>query len=156
MTRRPTRLKLVVDREGVNAVADGSDLVTVVAQMTDDRGMVKRLNNQVVRFTIEGEGRLLTPASQAYGVPLVWGEAPVLVQTTTTPGTIKIRAEIAGPQGDWTAHPAEIEFRTVAPLQELNYMEAEAARLESEASEAASPAALRKNEPVSRKSCWKR
>lgn len=142
MARRPTRLKLVVDREGVNAVADGSDLVTVVAQMTDDRGMVKRLNNQVVRFTIEGEGRLLTPTSQAYGVPLVWGEAPVLVQTTTTPGTIKIRAEIAGPQGDWTAHPAEIEFRTVAPLQELNYMEAEAARLESEASEAASPAAL--------------
>ena len=129
MARRPTRLELIVDREGINAVADGSDLVTVVARMTDGRGMVKRLNNQLVRFTIEGEGRLLIPATQAAGVPLVWGEAPVLVQTTTQPGTIKIRAEIVGVQGDWTAHPAEIEFTTVAPLQELDYLPAEAARI---------------------------
>ena len=34
-----------------------------------------------------------------------------------------------GVQGDWTAHPAEIEFTTVAPLQELDYLPAEAARI---------------------------
>ncbi len=130
MSRRPMKLELIVDREGVNAVADGSDLVTVVAQITDGNGMVKRLNNRSVRFTIEGEGRLLVPESQAAGVPLVWGEAPVLVQTTTTPGTVKVRAEIAGVQGDWTPHAAEVEFRTVAPLQDLIYMESEAERME--------------------------
>lgn len=128
MSRRPTRLELIIDREGTNVVADGSDLVTVVAQITDGNGVVKRLNNQSVRFMVEGEGRLLIPASQAAGVPLVWGEAPVLVQTTTTPGTVKVKAEIAGVQGDWTPHAAEIEFRTVAPLQELLYMDAELQR----------------------------
>lgn len=129
MSRRPTKLELIIDREGTNVVADGSDLVTVVAQITDGNGVVKRLNNQSVRFSIEGEGRLLIPASQAAGVPLVWGEAPVLVQTTTTPGTIKVKAEIAGVQGDWTPHAAEIEFRTVAPMQDLIYMDAEANRI---------------------------
>lgn len=128
MSRRPTKLELIIDREGANVVADGSDLVTVVAQITDGNGVVKRLNNQSVRFTVEGEGRLLIPASQAAGVPLVWGEAPVLVQATTTPGTVKVKAEIAGVQGDWTPHAAEIEFRTVEPLQPLIYMDAELQR----------------------------
>ena len=128
MSRRPSKLELIVNREGAHAVADGSDLVTVVARITDGKGVVKRLNNRSVRFTIEGEGQLLIPASQAAGVPLVWGEAPVLVQTSTTAGTIRVRAEMAGVQGDWTPLAAEIEFRTVAPLQDLIYMDAEIER----------------------------
>ncbi|MDE6500017.1 MAG: glycoside hydrolase family 2 protein, partial [Rikenella sp.] len=83
MARRPTRLELVVDYEGARPVADGSDLITVVARMTDRNGTIKRLNNSSVRFTVEGEGVVMLPASQAAGVPLVWGEAPVLVRTTT-------------------------------------------------------------------------
>lgn len=128
MSRRPTKLELVVDREGTNMTADGSDLVTVVAQITDGNRVVKRLNNQHVQFSVEGEGRLLIPASQVAGVPLVWGEAPVLVQATTMPGTIKVRAKIAGTQGDWTPHTAEIELKTVEPLLPLVYMDAEIGR----------------------------
>ncbi|MDE6499298.1 MAG: hypothetical protein K2K83_01155, partial [Rikenella sp.] len=77
---------------------------------------------------VEGEGVLMLPASQAAGVPLVWGEAPVLVRTTTVPGSVKIRAEIAGPSGDWTPQPAEIELQTVEPLQPLLYLPAEETR----------------------------
>lgn len=128
MARRPTRLQLTADYAGLRPVADGSDLITVVAQITDPAGTIKRLNNQRIRFTIEGEGELLVPASQATGVPLVWGEAPVLVRTSATPGTIRLRAEIAGPAGDWTPQPAEIEIRTVAPSVPLLYLPAEAAR----------------------------
>ena len=129
-------------------VADGSDLVTVVARITDGKGVVKRLNNQSVRFTVEGEGRLLIPASQAAGVPLVWGEAPVLVQATTTPGTIKVKAEIAGVQGDWTPHSAEIEFRTVEPLQPLVYMDAEVHRSPETLSTATQAAGKRQSEDM--------
>ncbi|MCC8062560.1 MAG: hypothetical protein LIO68_04875 [Rikenellaceae bacterium] len=148
MSRRPTKLELIIDREGTNVVADGSDLVTVVAQIMDGNGVIKRLNNQSVRFTIEGEGRLLVPASQAAGVPLVWGEAPVLVQTSTTPGTVKVKAEIAGVQGDWTPHAAEIEFRTVEPLQPLVYMDAEVHRSPETSSTATQAAGKRQSEDM--------
>lgn len=129
MSRRPSKLQLVIDREGAGMTADGSDLVTVVAQITDGAGTVKRLNNQSVRFTIEGEGRLLIPASQQSGVPLLWGEAPVLVQSTTTPAKINVRAEIAGVSGDWTAEPAEIEFTTQTSLIPLLYRKTEMERI---------------------------
>lgn len=148
MSRRPTKLELIIDREGTNVVADGSDLVTVVAQITDGNGVIKRLNNQSVRFTVEGEGRLLIPASQRAGVPLMWGEAPVLVQTTATPGTVRVSAEIAGAQGDWTPHPAEIEFRTVAPLQELIYMDAELQRSPKTVTELPASVAERQSEQL--------
>ena len=42
--RRPNRIKLWVDNEGVPLRADGSDMVVVVAAITDERGTIKRLN----------------------------------------------------------------------------------------------------------------
>lgn len=140
MARRPSQLELIVDRQGANAVADGSDLVTVVAQIRDARGMVKRLNNQTVRFTVDGEGRLLIPESQAEGVPLLWGEAPALIQTSVTPGIVRVRAEIAGVQGDWTPKAAMIEFRTLPAQQEMIFMDAELGRASTAAGAAVIPA----------------
>ena len=55
--RRPSKLVLWVDNEGVDMVVDGSDIVTVVAAITDEKGNIKRLNNGMIKFEIEGEGR---------------------------------------------------------------------------------------------------
>ena len=43
--------------------ADGSDFVTVVAEITDKNGNVKRLNNYYIKFFVEGEGRILGGAN---------------------------------------------------------------------------------------------
>ena len=57
--RRPSRLLLWADNEGVEMKADGSDLLTVVAAVADDKGSIKRLNNYHVKFEIEGLGELV-------------------------------------------------------------------------------------------------
>lgn len=61
--RRPEKLLLWIDNEGVDLKADGSDFVTVVAAVADKNGNIKRLNNYYVKFHVEGEGRLLGGAS---------------------------------------------------------------------------------------------
>ena len=93
--------------------ADGSDVVTVIAEIVDKRGMVKRLNNSVIRFEIEGEGRLLGDVSTGNNpCEVTWGTAPVLVQSTTASGKIKIIASIQNPG---QARPLEgvLEFESV-------------------------------------------
>ena len=57
--RRPEKILLWMDNEGTDLKADGSDFVTVVAAVADKNGNIKRLNNYNIRFSIEGEGRLL-------------------------------------------------------------------------------------------------
>ena len=103
-----------LDDEHVSLKADGSDVVTVIAEVVDKRGTVKRLNNSHVRFDIQGEGRLLGDASVgANPVPVIWGSAPVLVQSTTKPGKVRI---IASMQNPGQSRPLEgvLEFETVA------------------------------------------
>ena len=92
---RADHIRLSLDNDGVNLVADGSDIITVVAELVDKRGTVKRLNNNAVRFSIDGEGRLLGD-EQIGANPRVmsWGSAPVLVQSTTKAGKIRITATI--------------------------------------------------------------
>ena len=106
-------ISLRLDNEQIPLKADGSDVVTVIAEIVDKRGTVKRLNNSVIRFNIEGEGRLLGDASVG-GNPcqVIWGSAPVLVQSTAKPGKIKI---IASMQNPGQARPLEgiLEFESV-------------------------------------------
>ena len=92
---RADHIRLSLDNDGVNLVADGSDIITVVAELVDKRGTVKRLNNNAVRFSIDGEGRLLGD-EQIGANPrgMSWGSAPVLVQSTTKAGKIRITATI--------------------------------------------------------------
>ena len=93
--RRPEQILLWLDDEGTGLQADGSDVVTVVAAIADKDGRIKRLNNDYVRFSIEGEGRLLGGADiMANPAPVKWGTAPVLVQSTLHPGTITVKAEV--------------------------------------------------------------
>ncbi|MBI9065526.1 MAG: hypothetical protein JEZ14_26305 [Marinilabiliaceae bacterium] len=93
--RRPEKLVLWVDDEEIDLKADGSDCVTVVAGIADKKGNIKRLNNYFVKFEIEGEGQILGgDLEMANPRPVLWGIAPVLVQSTTRSGTIKIRASV--------------------------------------------------------------
>lgn len=103
-----------LDNENVALKADGSDVVTVIAEIVDKQGTVKRLNNSSIRFEIEGEGRLLGDASIGVNpCKVTWGSAPALIQATSKPGNIKI---IASMQNPGQSRPLEgvLEFKTVA------------------------------------------
>ena len=93
--RRAEKIILTVDNEGTPLKADGSDCVVVVASIADRNGNIKRLNNDFIRFEVEGEGRLLGDASiNANPAPVRWGTAPAIIQATTVPGVIKVRASV--------------------------------------------------------------
>ncbi len=108
---KPTKLRLRIDNDNKPLIADGSDVVVVIAELTDDAGNVKRLNNDYIRFSVEGEGRLLQPYP-VRSVKADWGSAPVLLQSTSVAGKIKIKAELEC-EGVSTAHAVELEIVTV-------------------------------------------
>ncbi len=111
--RRPSQIKLFIDNEGTALHADGSDMVTVIAAITDEQGHIKRLNNEHILFTIEGEGRIVgNEESFSNPVEVKWGTAPVLIQSTTTPGKLKIRASVVW-QGKATPIDGYIELESV-------------------------------------------
>ena len=92
-SRRSTKLRLYVDSLGKDLIADGSDFIVVVAEVTDDNGNVRRLAKESVVFTVEGEGRIIGDASIGANPRVVeWGSAPILVQATDKPGKITITA----------------------------------------------------------------
>lgn len=93
--RRPEKLLLWVDNENTDLRANGSDIVTLVAAVADKEGNIKRLNNYFIKFEIEGEARLLAnPGNERNPAPVSWGTAPVLLQSTLTPGKIKVTASV--------------------------------------------------------------
>ena len=78
---------------GKKLVADGSDFIVVVAEVTDDEGHVRRQAREHVTFTVEGEGTIIGDASIMANPRIVeWGSAPVLVRSTHTAGEIRIIA----------------------------------------------------------------
>jgi beta-galactosidase len=92
-SRRSTKIRLVADEMGKSLVADGSDFIVVVAEITDDNGNVRRLAREHVSFTVEGEGRIIGDASIAANPRQVeWGTAPVLIRSTHKAGPIRIIA----------------------------------------------------------------
>ena len=117
-SRRSTKLRLYTDWEGKPLVADGSDFIVVVAEVTDDNGNVRRLAKENIVFTVEGEGEITGDASiHANPRPVEWGSAPVLIRSTRTPGKIRISARVEFP-GTHAPTPAEIEIESVpAPFK---------------------------------------
>lgn len=110
--RRPSKIKLWVDDENVKMKANGSDMVTVIAAITDDNGNIKRLNNYAISFTIEGEGELVgNPQTFTNPRPVQWGTAPILVRSTANAGKIKVKASVVW-EGTHTPISAEIEIPT--------------------------------------------
>lgn len=89
---RPEKLTLRVDDGGRGLRADGSDVVTLIAEVRDARGQIKRLNDLMVRFDVEGEGELLGQEGlQTNPRQISWGSAPILLRSTTRPGAITLR-----------------------------------------------------------------
>ena len=112
-SRRSTKLRLYVDWENKPLVADGSDFVVVVAEVTDDSGHVRRMAKEHIRFTIEGEGEIIGDERiHANPRPVEWGSAPILVRSTRKAGKIRIKAEVEHP-GTHAPTAAEIEFESI-------------------------------------------
>lgn len=112
-SRRSTKLRLYADDMGKSLVADGSDFIVVVAEVTDDNGNVRRLAKESVRFTVTGEGSIIGDADiQANPRAVEYGSAPILVRSTTRPGKIKIHAEVLFP-GVHAPEPADLEIESV-------------------------------------------
>ena len=113
-SRRSTKLRLYVDEMGKQLVADGSDFVVVVCEVTDDLGHVRRLAKENIRFTVEGEGAIIGDAAiNANPRAVEWGSAPVLIRSTCRSGKIRIKAEVQFP-GTHAPTPAELEIESVA------------------------------------------
>lgn len=122
-SRRSTKLRLYVDWENKPLVADGSDFVVVVAEVTDDSGNVRRLAKENIRFTIEGEGEIIGDERiYANPRPVEFGSAPILVRSTRKAGKIRIKAEVEFP-GTHAPTPAEIEFESVPAVLPFCYVD---------------------------------
>ncbi len=92
-SRRSTKLHLVADEMGKPLVADGSDFIVVVAEVTDDSGYVRHLAREHVTFEVEGEGSIIGGEEiQANPRAVEWGTAPVLIRSTHQAGKIRIIA----------------------------------------------------------------
>ena len=92
-SRRSTKLRLYADEMGHQLVADGSDFIVVVAEVTDDNGNVRRLALESITFTVEGEGSIIGDATIGANPRVVeWGSAPVLIRSTHKAGKITITA----------------------------------------------------------------
>ena len=112
-SRRSTKLRLYADTMGKPLVADGSDFMVVVCEVTDDLGHVRRLAKENIRFTVEGEGEIIGDTSiNANPRAVEWGSAPVLIRSTRQAGKIKVKAEVQFP-GIHAPTPAELEIESI-------------------------------------------
>ncbi len=120
-SRRPTKVNLLLDTMNIAPVADGGDLVVVVAQITDDHGVVKRLNNEWVKFSVEGEAEIVGDGEVSINpAPILWGEAAAILKTTPVAGEVKVVAQVLLP-GIHTPVSDTITFTTQAPLRQMIY-----------------------------------
>ena len=120
---RKRRLILKVDDSGIQPVADGSDITTVVAYLVDAGGAIKRLSDEYIRFSVEGEGVLIEDDKiGANPQKLMWGEAVALVKSSSYAGKIIVKAELLN-DGINSPDFAEIEFSTIKSTQEFLYKE---------------------------------
>jgi len=113
-SRRATKIRLYIDHLGKQLVADGSDFIIVVAEITDDSGNVRRLAKDNIVFTVEGEGEII--GDQTIGAnprAVEWGSAPVLIRSTTKAGKIKVKAHVQF-EGTQAPTAAEIELESVS------------------------------------------
>ena len=115
-SRRSTKIRLYADKMGKELIADGSDFIVVVAEITDDNGNVKRLAKDNIYFTVEGEGSIIGDGEQILANPRIveWGSAPVLIQATDKPGKITITAR-SYYEGTYAPTAATLTIESVAP-----------------------------------------
>ena len=122
-SKRETRLVLEADFDGTSLLADGSDIVTVVAKLVDENGTVKRLGEEQIVFEVTGEGRIIAE-KEPWANPrkIEWGTAPCLVKSTTKAGAITVKAHTLF-EGVNIALPATITFMSVESPNPLLFTE---------------------------------
>lgn len=132
-SRRSTKLRLNIDHQGQGLIADGSDFVVVIAEVTDDSGNVRRLAKENIVFTVEGEGEIIGDEHiNANPRAVEFGSAPVLIRSTKKPGKIKVKARV---QFEGTHAPAstELEFESLPAVLPFCYLEQEQKKMSESA-----------------------
>ncbi|MDR2804621.1 MAG: glycoside hydrolase family 2 [Dysgonamonadaceae bacterium] len=121
--RRSNKLRLSVDNEGQRLIADGSDFIPVICEVTDDDGNVRRWAKEQILFSVEGEGEIIGDARiGANPRAAEFGSAPLLIRSTLTPGKIRIQARALF-EGENVPSPASIELESIPPQHRLVYSE---------------------------------
>lgn len=122
--RRSTRLRLSVDRLGRELVADGSDFIVVIAEVTDDSGNVRRPAKEQIVFTVEGEGEIIGEGAGIGANPraVEFGSAPVLIRSSRQAGKIRVSARVLH-EGVHAPTPAVIEFESVPAALPFCFLE---------------------------------
>ncbi|MCD8296007.1 MAG: glycoside hydrolase family 2 [Prevotella sp.] len=123
-SRRSTKIRLYADSLGKPLTADGSDFIVIVAEITDDEGNVKRLASDNIFFTVDGEGTIIGEGTDIMANPrrVEWGSAPMLLQSTTTPGDITITAR-SYYDGIYAPEPDTLVIRSIPSTLPLCYTE---------------------------------
>lgn len=122
-SRRSTKLRLRLAESQKPLVADGSDFVVVIAEVTDDLGHVRRLAKENIVFTVQGEGEMIGDASiNANPRAVEWGSAPLLVRSTRKAGKVKVHARVQF-EGTQAPTAADLEFETVPASLPFCYSE---------------------------------
>lgn len=90
--KRFDHLKLELDTEGLAPVADGSDMVSVTAVLTDSNGTPKRYAREEVVFSVDGPAEIVGTNPQETR----WGEATALLRLRERPlpERITVRARL--------------------------------------------------------------
>ena len=115
-SRRLSHIKLELDAEGLAPVADGGDLVAVVATLADDIGTPKRYATEKILFSVEGEADIVGENPQSTR----WGEAVVLIRpcASANPKAIKVKARTVR-RGKYAPAAAALSFVPGAPDVEI-------------------------------------
>jgi beta-galactosidase len=122
-SRRSDKLRLYIDNEEQKLVADGSDFIPVICEITDNEGNVRRLAKEQIWFEVTGEGDLIGDASIGANPRNVeFGSAPALIRSTITPGKIRVYAKTLF-EGENAPAPVSIELESIATGRQFVYSE---------------------------------
>ena len=104
---RSEKLKLSIDYDGLNLMADGSDFIPVRATIVDKNGTIKVLAEENVYFEVEGAAEVIGGVTN-FGNPVKssFGIATALIRASTNASKIIVRAYVKGLESD------EITFET--------------------------------------------
>lgn len=99
--KRSEKLKLSIDSEGLDLIADGSDFIPIRATIVDQNGTKKVLAEEFVHFTVEGAAEIIG-GIQNYANPVKtsFGVATALIRATTKSGKITVKAYVKGLESD--------------------------------------------------------
>jgi beta-galactosidase len=111
--------KLTAEADRTQLTADGQDLSYIRIQLFDANGTLVQHENVHIRASIEGAGRLIgcvnsdlrrtTPFTDTQ-TDTYFGRAMAIVQTTRTPGPIRLRLDI----DNWE-QPVYVDLQSIAP-----------------------------------------